>query len=165
MIENIKILIEQFFAKFKIDISDLEIKIEEEKQIIIQVQSKDSGLLIGPNGKNIESIENIIKLMAFHHLDKKVKLTLKVNDYSKTKEERLFQFIYSKVQQAQQSKRNIELPFFTPYERKKIQEYVQALAIKGISTQSMWEWNKRRLHIITNLNSKKLTIDIDGDDI
>lgn len=165
MIENIKILIEQFFAKFKIDISDLEIKIEEEKQIIIQVQSKDSGLLIGPNGKNIESIENIIKLMVFHHLDKKVKLTLKVNDYSKTKEERLFQFIYSKVQQAQQSKRNIELPFFTPYERKKIHDYVQALALEGISTQSVWEWNKRRLHIITNLNSKKLTIDIDGDDI
>lgn len=96
-------------------------------------------------------------------LEERVKIHLEVNDYIKTKDEKLFDFIATQIAQAKQTKSSIELPFFTSYERKKIHSYVTDLNDPHINTESRWEWKLRRMHIIAS--SEKPSLDINRDHI
>jgi predicted RNA-binding protein Jag len=86
-----------------------------------------------------------------------------VNDYESSKDERLFSFIQSKINEVKKTWVECKLPFYTPYERKKIHSYVADLKDDSFYTQSRGEDKQRRLYICKQ--AKKLTIDIDWDDI
>lgn len=60
------------------------------------------------------------------------------------------------------SGKEIILPFFTAYERKKVHSYVSEHG-GSVYTQSIGEGRDRRIHLCRK--DEKMTIDIDGDDI
>jgi predicted RNA-binding protein Jag len=75
----------------------------------------------------------------------------------------LFSFIQSKINEVKKSWIDCKLPYYSPYERKKIHSYVAELKDNSFYTQSRGEDKERRLFICKQ--EKKLTIDIDWDDI
>jgi len=162
MEENIKNLVEEFFEKLSIQLDSIEVKKEEEKIFLIEVKTQESGIVIGPHGKNLQTIKFLLKLLISKREDQNIILHLEVNDYLKSKEERLYSFIESKITLVENSGEDLELPFLTAYERKKVHSYVWELW-KNIYTKSIWEGNERRMHLCKK--EEKLTIDIDGDDI
>ncbi len=165
----IKEKIEIFFKKLQIDIKNLNISVEDESIFNIKIKTDDSWIVIWPHGKNIDSIQNILRLIASITLGKKASLHLEVNDYIKTKDDRLFDFIKSKISYVEKINKDIALPFLNSYERKKVHSFISDLNKKHITTQSRWEWKERRLFICIDSNkintTSKLTIDIDWDDI
>lgn len=164
MKNEIKSLIEEFFKKLNITIEFLEIFDENEKNIYtIKVKTNDSGLLIWHNGKNLDSIQTILKLIISNKLWEKTKIHLEINDYIKTKDNKLFDFIKWKIEYVKKSKKDFCLPFYSAYERKKIHQYISEMNDNSIFTKSIWEWKERRLHIF--MQEKKLSIDIDWNDI
>lgn len=163
MNENVKKTIETFFEKLCVHIESIEV-IEDGKNIfIIKIKSEDSWILIWPHGKNLEYIQWILKLMISKILWEKIKLHLEVNDYIEAKDKKLFSFINSKISLVEKSSKDIQLPFYSSYERKKIHSFVAEYWNNKIYTKSIWEWAERRLYICKK--DWKLTIDIDWEDI
>lgn len=163
MNDNVKEIIETFFDKLSIHIESINITQEDKNIFTIKIKSKDSWILIWPQGKNLNYIQWILKLMISKFLWEKIKLHLEVNDYMEAKDKKLFSFINSKISIVEKSSKDIQLPFYSAYDRKKIHSFVAEYWNNKIYTKSIWEWKDRRLYICKK--DWKLTIDIDGEDI
>jgi len=163
MDEKINIIVNNFFEKLSVSIESIDIIQEEKGIFLIKMKSDDSGILIGPHWKNLENIQMLLRMMISKSIWEKVKLHLEVNDYMESKDEKLFSFIKSKIVTLEKTSRDIQLPFYSSYERKKIHSYVADYWNWSIYTKSIWEWKERRLYICKK--DAKLTIDIDWDDI
>ena len=162
MIEQVKEISKDFFDKLWVDYSNLEITEEAEKIFLIKIESTDSNILIGPHGKNIDTLKSLLKLLIGKKLEDYIIVHLEINDYMKLKEEKLLSYIKTKIQFVKDTGKEITLPFFTAYERKKVHSYVSENG-GNVYTQSIGEWHNRKIHLCKK--DAKLTIDIDGDDI
>lgn len=162
MEEKIKELVDKFFTKMWIEFSNLEIKQELENIYYIKLESTDSPLLIWTKGKNLDDIKNILKIMINKLAQESIIIHIEVNDYLKSKEDKLINYIKTKIEIVEKTWKDFKLPFFSAYERKKIHSYVSELK-SDIYTKSEWEWKDRRLFICKKAN--KITIDIDWVDI
>lgn len=164
MENEIKALVTEFFEKLEVEIDSIKItNIDEANIFNIKIKTEESGLLIWPHWKNLDALQNILKLISSKKIWERVKLHIEINDYVKTKDDRLLEFIKSKVSYLEKTWKEIKLPFYSAYERKKIHWFVWELNHKWIFTKSDWEWKERRLYIYKE--AEKLTIDIDWDDI
>jgi len=162
MQEIVEKLSQEFFEKLSVDFSDLLVVKQAENIFKISLKSEDSNLLIGPHGKNLETLAHLLKLLVVKHSEKYITLHVEVNDYLEQKDKKLFNFISWKIQQVKKDWKEVILPFFTAYERKKVHSYVSEVW-GNIYTQSIWEGKDRRIHLCKK--DQKMTIDIDGDDI
>lgn len=167
---------ESFFEKLFIDIDSLKIKKETDNLFLIQLKSSDWDDLIWKQGESIDSLQRVIQMCINNMFEEKVKIRLKLNEYLKTKNDRLYEFIDSKVKILLENGGEYMLPDYCPYERKKIHSYIAHIK-KWIKTKSRWKWTDRRLYLMVisknstqnNFASKptpqKLTIDINWDGI
>lgn len=162
MLEEIQKLTLTFFEKLGTDFSDLQTVEEVENIYRITLKSDDSHLLIWPHGKNLETITHLLKLLIAKKSQGHINIHVEVNDYLQQKDEKLLKFIGNKIDYVKSSGKEVILPFFTAYERKKVHSYVSE-KWGNVFTQSMWEWKDRRIHLCKK--DEKMTIDIDGDDI
>lgn len=154
-------IINSFFEKLWVSYDSFEVN-NDEKWYTIKIQTQESGLLIWPSWKNLEAIQTILRQMV-NNDETKIKLRIEVNDYLVSRDSRLLQFVQSKITEVKQTGIGCELPKYSPYERKKIHSFVAELNDEEIVVKSSWEWNERRMHI--SKKAKKLTIDIDWNDI
>jgi predicted RNA-binding protein Jag len=81
----------------------------------------------------------------------------------KSKDDKLKNYIISKVKIVENSWKDLKLPFFSSYDRKKIHSIVSEYNNPKIYTKSIWEWKERRLFICRV--DEKVTIDLDWNDI
>jgi predicted RNA-binding protein Jag len=163
MTDKVKACISVFFSQLGIEYDSLKIIEAKINVIIVKIQTQESGLFIWPNWKNLECIQGILRQMINKDCEVKLKLHLEVNDYKNSREDRLFSFVQSQINEVKKSWTTCILPFYSPYERKKIHSYVASLNDNSFYTKSRWEEKERRLHIYKK--EAKLTIDIDWDDI
>lgn len=164
MLEDIKNSISQFFILLEINFDELNTTLDKEKNIVTtKIQTSESWLLIWPHGKNLDCIQWLIRQIINHNNEVRYKFRLEINDYESSKDQRLFSFIQSKINEVKKSWIDCKLPYYSPYERKKIHSYVSELKDDSFYTQSRGEDKERRLFICKQ--EKKLTIDIDWDDI
>ena len=70
-------------------------------------------------------------------IGEKIKLHLEINDYLQSKDEKLFSFIKSKIILVEKNSKDIQLPFYSAYERKKIHSYVANYGNDKIFTKSI----------------------------
>lgn len=160
---KVEALVKQLFEKMNIKIDSIDIISNQNNTFNIKLKTEESWILIWPQWKNLDSIQNILKLMSSKITWEKIKIRLEVNDYSKSKDDRLFEFIDKEIIFLEKTWTTIKLPFYSSYERKKIHWYISRMKHKWIYAKSSWEWKERRLFIYKE--KQKLTIDIDWDDI
>ena len=171
MLEQIKEITKTFFDKMWIKSYLLEVVEEIQNTYLIKIETNDSWLLIWTHWVVFEAIQNILRSILNNKFDKKIKVHLEINDYIHNKDAKLFRFIDTQIQKAKETWRNMKLPKFSAYERKKIHDYVASLQDDEIKTESKGEGQQRRLYIILLKNINKspkkisLSIDIDWDDI
>lgn len=164
MQNKINALVKELFERLNISIDSINIDNSEKPNIFtIKIKTEESWLIIWQNGKNLDAIQNVLKIMSSKIVWEKIKIHLEVNDYMKTKDDRLYDFIKKEIEYLEKTWKEIKLPFYSAYERKKIHWYVHKMSNKWIFTKSKWEWKERRLYIYKE--APKLTIDIDWDDI
>lgn len=162
MENKIKDLSQEFFTNFWTKIENIEVVKKEENIFLIKVQTPDSGKIIWPHGRNLDSVTQVLKLIILRNLEnsEKIRIYLEINDYLKSKDDRLKDFIISKIKIVEKTWNDLKMPFFTAYERKKIHDIVADYGNPSVFTQSIWEGNERRIHICKA--EKKLSIDIDS---
>lgn len=159
----------KFFELIKIDLTSIKIACEDEEKNIffIHIETPDSKILIWTHWQTLESIKHILSRMIEHSFDTNVTIHLEVNDYQKSKDEKLFRFIDSKIDFVIKSKKEISLPNFSAYERKKIHSYISDKNNPKIRSYSVWDWKKRVMHLA--FSDEKIAvasnIDIDWIDI
>lgn len=164
--ENIAIIeevVKNFFEKLMIKIENIEISLERENIYFIKISTEESWIVIWASGANLTNIKTLLGLMISKKLNNNTILHLEINDYLEKKDEKLYNFIKSKIYLVRDTGREIKLPFFTSYERKKIHSYVNESWSKDIYTKSIWEWRDRRLYICKK--DTRVSIDIDWVDI
>ncbi len=158
-IEAVKEITSNFFNKMMIMLESLDVSKEDENIFYIKIKTQDSSLLIWYSWKNLEDIRTVLKWILSKINNKNIILHLEINDYLSKKDDKLFDFIQKKIEAAKNGK-EIILPFFNAYERKKIHWYVTELKDDTIFTKSIGEWEERRIHIYTK--NRNMTIDMDG---
>lgn len=152
-----------FFHKMWVELESIEIREEKESIYFIKINSPDSALLIWNRWQTLSDIKRVLSILLSHKLETKIITRIEINNYLEEKEQQLFQFIDEKIQQCTHLWKDIKLPFFTSYERKKIHNYISEKNVENIHTKSEWESKDRRLFICQI--HKKMDLDIDGTEI
>ncbi len=163
MNEVIKEICWEFFRFTWVELEELEITQEKDSLYFIRVKSPDSALLIWNRWQTLHDIKRILSILLSHKLKTKIVAMVEVNNYLEERDQKLFRFIDDKIDLCNTLWKDIKLPFFSAYERKKIHNYISEKWSKTISTKSEWIGAERRLYICKA--TEKMTIDIDGTEI
>ena len=166
MQDEVKALVNELFEKLNIKTDSIDIENIDDSNIFkVKIKTEESNLLIWIHGRTLDSLQNILKLMCSNKIWERIKLHIEVNDYIKTKDDRLLDFIKKEILYLEKTGKDIKLPFYSAYERKKIHSFIHSLKNDNISSKSIWEGKERRLYLCKKVTINKLTIDIDWDDI
>ncbi len=159
--EKIEKLVSTFFEKLGFILDDINISDKGNNIFLVKIKSKDSQLLIWSQWKTLNSIRKLLSLML--NVDNNfIFLQLEVNDYLEKKQSNFFRHIDMKVDLVKRTWREYIFDKLSSYERKKIHAYIASLWT-NVYSKSVWEWEKRKLHLLKR--SDKLTIDFDWDNI
>ena len=156
MSEDIKNCISLFFKRLEVTYDNINTELKDNNTIVTKIQTEESGLLIWPDWKNFDCIQWLIRQIINQNTDIKYKFRLEINDYKSSKDDRLFSFIQSKINEVKRTWIDCRLPFYTPYDRKKIHSYVASLNNDSFKTKSKGKTKERRLFICKK--EKKLTM-------
>jgi predicted RNA-binding protein Jag len=149
MRDTILTLAQDFFTRMSIEFDSIQVDAEEDdsEAYRVSIKSPDSKLLIGIHGQSLEQITHLFGRMIEKSSGKHCIIHIEVNDYLKSKEERLFRYVESKIQEAREQGLPIQLSKLTGAERKKIHHYIQAKNDSGIEAYSEGEGENRHLYI------------------
>jgi len=102
-------------AGFYID----DVKLEEAADgIRLNVLMPDAGFAIGENGRLLPSWETLVRARAARLLDRQMHVTLDINNYKFQREEGLRDLAKKAARTAVLSKKSVELPTMSSYERR-----------------------------------------------
>lgn len=155
----------EFFKLMKIDMTNLTIKCEDEERSIyfIHLETTDSKLIIWTHWQSLESIKHLLSRMIEKTIGDSVIIHLEVNDYLKSKEEKIFRYIDSRIDYVIKFQKEIVLPEYSSYERKKIHNYISEKKLETIKSYSIWEGNLRTMHLAPVITAKSINSNIDID--
>ena len=97
MREEIEKLSKEFFDKLEISIDSIEIIEEKVNVFLIKIKTTEPESLIGYNGKNIDALNHILKIICSKKSENKINIHLKINNYRESKDDRLKSFIISRI--------------------------------------------------------------------
>jgi spoIIIJ-associated protein len=163
MWEKVQEISSVFFEKMWVHIEKISVTQEKTNKFFMKILSDDSALIIWNRWTTLHDIQKILWIILSHHFDTKIVIQVEVNNYLNEKDSQLFQFIEDKIELYLTEKKEIKLPFYSSYERKKIHNYVASKNRDDIATKSEGEGKERRLYICKT--PKKMTIDMDWTDI
>src|SRR4030042_3891788 len=107
-VEMLKNLIKETLEKMTF--SDFTLGVREEagpdgENVILNIGSRESDLLIGQYGINLRALQHIIRAMARKKTEEKLKFSVDVNDYNKSKISSLEDLARNMARQATNDKR------------------------------------------------------------
>lgn len=145
-IEAIKKLIEESLKKM--GFSDFNLGIREEagpdgEDLIFNIGTQESDLLIGQYGINLRSFQHVIRAMARKKTEEKLRFSVDVNDYLKQKVGSLEELAKSLARQAIIEKRPVVMRPMSAYERR-----IVHMTLSGndqIKTESIGEGEERKV--------------------
>jgi len=164
---NIEQICQTFFQLMKIQVDSINIKCEDEERNIyfVTLETPDSKLVIWTHGQTLESIKHLLSRMIESVTWTWVVIHVEVNDYLKSKDDRIYRYIDSKIEYVIRSQKEVALPNYSSYERKKIHNYISEKKLDTIRSYSVWEWKERIMHLAPVSKVQNSNIDIDWIDI
>lgn len=149
MKEQIKELCDKFFNLSWVVVDSLDIICEDSTKNIffIKLETPDSKIIIWTHGQTLDNIKHLLSRMIENSIWKNFTIHVEVNDYLKLKDEKLYNYIDWRIDYLMKNNKSIILPNFSPYERKKIHNYISTKNIDWLKTYSEWEWKERFMHM------------------
>lgn len=147
-VEMLKNLIEETLGKMTF--SDFTLDMREEagqngENLVFNINSRESDILIGQYGVNLRALQHILRAMARKKTEEKLKFSVDVNDYSKSKISSLEDLAGSMARQAINDKRPVILRPMTAYERRII--HLSLSENNQVQTESIGEGDERKVVI------------------
>ncbi len=164
-VEMLKNLIKETLEKMTF--SDFTLGIREEanqngENLVFNISSsRESDILIGQYGVNLRALQHILRAMARKKTEEKLKFSVDVNDYNKSKVGSLEDLAKGMAQKAINDKRPVVLRPMTAYERRII--HLSLSENNQVQTESIGEGEERKVVIkpVGNIESEE-TLSDDG---
>jgi len=161
-IEKAKELVEEFFEKMTITVSDIKIEAglspikkgqgdqqgeakEEQDVININIKLEEPQILIGQGGQTLFEIQRLLKTILNRKLQKAFYLNLDINDYKEQKVEYLKDIVKDLADQVARTKEERALSPMSAYERRVVHAELSQRA--DITTESQGEGLARHIVI------------------
>lgn len=109
----------------------------------VQIDTEETGLLIGFHGKTLESLQIILGIIVSKKLDTWVKVYVNVGDYREKREETLMLMAQRAAERALAMGRPVELTQLTPSERRVV--HMTLTGDERVTTESVGEEPQRTL--------------------
>lgn len=113
---------------------------------VIEIQGDDLGVLIGPRGETLSSLQYIARLMVGHRLRQRANFVIDVEGYRKRREKALQRLAERMAQKALKRGRPIGLEPMPPHERRVI--HMTLREHENVYTQSVGEGSRRKVRIV-----------------
>lgn len=113
---------------------------------IIDVSGDDLGVLIGPRGETLDSLQFLSRLMAAHRLHRRANFVVDVEGFRKRREQALTRLAERMADKVRQRGEPIGLEPMSPYERRII--HMTLRDAEDVYTESAGEGKQRRVRII-----------------
>lgn len=124
----------------------IDLKIEEQDDVLnINLDTEETGILIGFHGETLHGLQSIISLIIFKITGEWKKVNLNIGDYLEKREEKLNEIAQQAVEKVKQTGGSVTLPYFNAKERRII--HIHLKDVPGIKTESVGEDEERRLVI------------------
>jgi len=98
---------------------------EKDEKIIININGKDLGILIGRRGETLDALQYLVNLSANKNLEKRKRVLIDIEGYRKRREETLRKLAFKLAEKAKQRGRNIVLEPMNSMERRIIHTALQ----------------------------------------
>jgi len=144
MQDTIQSLVTEFWTGLGITLEKVETVVTAE-DVNIHIQTPDSALIIGMHGKSIGAFQHILARMIERVTGNFARVHLEVNDYMRSKDDRLFKLLESKIQYLMTHGGKTTLSSLSAYDRKKAHDYIAQKNIIGMRSYSEWAGAERVL--------------------
>lgn len=112
---------------------------------VIEIAGEDLGVLIGPRGETLDSLQFISRLMASHKLHRRVNFVVDVEGFRRRREQALARLAERMADKARQRNQPITLEPMSAYERRII--HMTLRGAPDVYTESTGEGKQRRVRI------------------
>ena len=112
---------------------------------IIDIDERDTGIIIGRHGETLDALQYLVNLVANRHSDQYIRVNLDVNDYRNKRVRTLESLAHNMAKKAVKFKKNIKLEPMNSYERRIIHSSLQG--VSDITTTSEGDEPYRRVII------------------
>lgn len=113
---------------------------------IIDISGDDLGVLIGPRGETLDSLQFLSRLMAAHRLQRRANFVVDVEGFRKRREQALTRLAERMADKVRQRGEPIGLEPMSPYERRIV--HMTLRDAPDVYTESTGEGRQRRVRII-----------------
>ncbi len=143
LLEKIKNLTQKLLDFLEVDAT---FKIEEKEGLFnIDLQTENSGVLIGYHGETLSAIQLILSMMVFRDLSEWPRIIVNIGDYRQRRQEALERMAASACQKVKFSGGEYELPAMSAAERRLI--HIALASNPDVETESRGEGRERRVVI------------------
>lgn len=147
-VENDPINLASKITKEILDLMNIESKVkakEDERIIIVQIESTDASLIIGKRGQTLTALQEIVNLIINNKIGYGKKIVLDIEDYRDRRKETLIRLARKTADEVIRTRRTITLEPMNAYERHIIHESLQNHSL--VSTTSTGNGGQRRVAI------------------
>lgn len=116
---------------------------EDEEMISINLQTEESGIIIGRHGDTLESLQLILALIIARETGVFKRVSLEVGDYKKNREDYLKSLAQQTKERALSEGREVSLPNLKPWERRIVHMFLSD--DQEVVSESMGEGRERTL--------------------
>ncbi len=141
-IDEVKKLAEDFLKRLEIT-GEVSVDIDEAGAYRVNIQTEETGLLIGFHGRTLESFQILLGIIVSRKLNTWVKVFVNVGDYREKREEALMHMAQNAAERVLATGRPVELSHLTASERRVI--HLTLSGDEHITTESTGEGNDRIL--------------------
>ncbi|UOE94139.1 RNA-binding cell elongation regulator Jag/EloR [Alkalihalobacillus sp. LMS39] len=129
----------------KMDVQASVTKQEEDDTIVLNLEGKNLGTVIGKRGQTLDSLQYLVNLVANRYSEQYIRIQLDAEQYRKRRKEALEQLALRLANKAKYSKQAVKLEPMQAHERKIIHAALQK--IEGVKTISEGHEPRRRIVI------------------
>jgi len=118
---------------------------DDDDSVCVQIQSKDSGYLIGKSGNNLFALQHLVRIVVSKRLDEKLNFIVDVNSYIENQREDIMERAASAIAEVEETGKEIELSPMNSYERRLV--HVKVSRKNSVESESLGEGLERRVLI------------------
>ena len=144
--ENLEIFLDKFMSKLS-ENTEKRIKIEKDT-ILVNIDGKEVGMLIGYRGETLYAFQNILSAVANRNTENRVRVLLDIASYKEKRVKTLEELADKIAKTVVKTRKSVTLEPMQAYERKVIHTKLQDN--NSVSTKSIGEEPRRR--IVVSLN-------------
>lgn len=144
---EIKKTTEELLTQLKVEgtVEITEEKKEEEVNFKVNIQTQETGLLIGYHGETLNGFQLLLGVILYKKIKKWVHIIVDVGNYRQMREESIKEMVNRIVAEVETTNQPVILPYLSPLERRIV--HVMLTDHEKVASESIGEGKDRRLTI------------------